>query len=249
MRERRKEKQTKLHLPRVTSRGIESIPRKDLRAKEAKISTKIGELIWLGTNKRRTKKEEGDLPPFEVANWKKSSRPPPSPPLLFLLQLFFARLSSTRRWLDVDKRSRWPPPDRYKTVVIDLHGKQEVAKRTRLFQPSPSIEKSNVQIDAELSISNLVSLPFLLWAFHVKGGWRRRRRVIKKLAFADIESITVFRSRSVLTVFLLQLTLRDFLERFLAEFFFFFFFLFEGTLRSTREIKELRIIVFGKFDC
>lgn len=68
------------------------------------------------------------------------------------------------------------------------------------------------------------------------------------MAFADIESITVFRSRSVLTVFLLQLTLRDFLERFLAEFFFFFFF-FEGTLRSTREIKELRIIVFGKFDC
>lgn len=156
MRERRKEKQTKLHLPRVTSRPIESIPRKDLRAKEAKISTKIGELIWLGTNKRRTKKEEGDLPPFEVANWKKNSRPPPSPPLLFLLQLFFARLSSTRRWLDVDKRSRWPLPDRYKTVVIDLHGKQEVAKRTRLFQPSPSIEKSNVQIDAELSISNLV---------------------------------------------------------------------------------------------
>lgn len=69
------------------------------------------------------------------------------------------------------------------------------------------------------------------------------------MAFADIESITVFRSRSVLTVFLLQLTLRDFLERFLAEFFFFFFFFFEGTLRSTREIKELRIIVFGKFDC
>lgn len=248
MRERRKEKQTKLHLPRVTSRPIESIPRKDLRAKEAKISTKIGELIWLGTNKRRTKKEEGDLPPFEVANWKKSSRPPPSPPLLFLLQLFFARLSSTRRWLDVDKRSRWPPPDRYKTVVIDLHGKQEVAKRTRLFQPSPSIEKSNVQIDAELSISNLVPLPFLLWAFHVKGGWRRRRRrVIKKLAFADIESITVFRSRSVLTVFLLQLTLRDFLESFWPNSF--FFFLFEGTLRSTRGIKELRIIVFGKFDC
>lgn len=247
MRERRKEKQTKLHLPRVTSRPIESIPRKDLRAKEAKISTKIGELIWLGTNKRRTKKEEGDLPPFEVANWKKSSRPPPSLPLLFLLQLFFARLSSTRRWLDVDKRSRWPPPDRYKTVVIDLHGKQEVAKRTRLFQPSPSIEKSNVQIDAELSISNLVPLPFLLWAFHVKGGWRRRRRVIKKLAFADIESITVFRSRSVLTVFLLQLTLRDFLESFWPNSF--FFFLFEGTLRSTRGIKELRIIVFGKFDC
>lgn len=247
MRERRKEKQTKLHLPRVTSRPIESIPRKDLRAKEAKISTKIGELIWLGTNKRRTKKEEGDLPPFEVANWKKNSRPPPSPPLLFLLQLFFARLSSTRRWLDVDKRSRWPPPDRYKTVVIDLHGKQEVAKRTRLFQPSPSIEKSNVQIDAELSISNLVPLPFLLWAFHVKGGWRRRRRVIKKLAFADIESITVFRSRSVLTVFLLQLTLRDFLESFWPNSF--FFFLFEGTLRSTRGIKELRIIVFGKFDC
>lgn len=247
MRERRKEKQTKLHLPRVTSRPIESIPRKDLRAKEAKISTKIGELIWLGTNKRRTKKEEGDLPPFEVANWKKSSRPPPSLPLLFLLQLFFARLSSTRRWLDVDKRSRWPLPDRYKTVVIDLHGKQEVAKRTRLFQPSPSIEKSNVQIDAELSISNLVPLPFLLWAFHVKGGWRRRRRVIKKLAFADIESITVFRSRSVLTVFLLQLTLRDFLESFWPNSF--FFFLFEGTLRSTRGIKELRIIVFGKFDC
>lgn len=235
MRERRKEKQTKLHLPRVTSRPIESIPRKDLRAKEAKISTKIGELIWLGTNKRRTKKEEGDLPPFEVANWKKSSRPPPSLPLLFLLQLFFARLSSTRRWLDVDKRSRWPPPDRYKTVVIDLHGKQEVAKRTRLFQPSPSIEKSNVQIDAELSISNLVPLPFLLWAFHVKGGWRRRRRrVIKKLAFADIESITVFRSRSVLTVFLLQLTLRDFLERFLAEFFFFFF-------SFSRELCEVHV--------
>lgn len=223
MRERRKEKQTKLHLPRVTSRPIESIPRKDLRAKEAKISTKIGELIWLGTNKRRTKKEEGDLPPFEVANWKKSSRPPPSPPLLFLLQLFFARLSSTRRWLDVDKRSRWPPPDRYKTVVIDLHGKQEVAKRTRLFQPSPSIEKSNVQIDAELSISNLVPLPFLLWAFHVKGGWRRRRRLLKNWPLR-ISRVSRFFGLvpTVLTVFLLQLTLRDFLERFLAEFFSFF---------------------------
>lgn len=67
------------------------------------------------------------------------------------------------------------------------------------------------------------------------------------MAFADIESITVFRSRSVLTVFLLQLTLRDFLESFWPNSF--FFFLFEGTLRSTREIKELRIIVFGKFDC
>lgn len=234
MRERRKEKQTKLHLPRVTSRGIESIPRKDLRAKEAKISTKIGELIWLGTNKRRTKKEEGDLPPFEVANWKKSSRPPPSPPLLFLLQLFFARLSSTRRWLDVDKRSRWPPPDRYKTVVIDLHGKQEVAKRTRLFQPSPSIEKSNVQIDAELSISNLVPLPFLLWAFHVKGGWRRRRRVIKKLAFADIESITVFRSRSHGSHgFLVAINFKRFFREVFGRVLFFFSF--------SRELCEVHV--------